>query len=95
MAFEKFKGALIKTPDLTFLIVVVGIKTLKNEKQSNRMIQRLSYAHSGTPVLLVAGDAQGNTNYRGLVEHKPIVEAVKNIPLSDLPLQEFTVFVDD
>ncbi len=90
----RFQGAILKLPGVTILCVAVGMKLFKNAPESTRMLRRYSVAYNNIPVLLVAVDETGKTHYRGLVQHKELVIAMKDVPASQLSFQEHTVFLD-
>ncbi len=54
-----------------------------------------SRAYPGTPVLLATLDGKGRTIYRAFMQHKDIVLAMKDVPVSSLPIQEHTVFIEE
>lgn len=94
MAFVKFKGALIKTDQLQFLVVSVNSKVFRRPEQAKSIINEYSRAYKGIPVILMSHDANGNAVYNSLVEHKPLCNALKEIPAHEIPLKEHTVYIE-
>lgn len=86
---------MIKLPEFTFLVVLIGNKLFKNGSKATELIQTYSRAYSGTPVILASLDEKGKTVYRGLIQHKELVLAIQKVPIASLPFQEYTVFLDE
>ncbi len=83
----KVQGAVIKEQGITFAILVVKYRVVRNKITANKTINSFKKLFSGIPIVLMAQDSKGTPTYYG---RNDIVRFMCKIPLHAIPWKQYT-----
>jgi hypothetical protein len=82
------KGSVIAVKGVTFAIVVMKIRVVESQEQTNDALKLLSSVFPGVPTVIMALDDRGAPKYRGPQE---IIDLLENINISLIPWKMYKV----
>jgi hypothetical protein len=84
----KFQGALVKEQGVTFGLVVVKPRVLRNGSERERLRAAFGAVFGVVPIVLMAQDSRGVPTYQG---RSDIVRFLTRVSLQSIPWREYTV----
>lgn len=82
------KGSVIAVKGVTFAIVVMKIRVVESQEQTNDALKLLSTVFPGVPTVIMALDDRGVPKYRGPQE---IIDLLENINIALIPWKMYKV----
>ena len=82
------KGAVIAVQDVTFAVVVMKIRVVESQEQTDDALKLLRSVFPGVPTVIMAMDDSGTPKYRGPQE---MVDLLGKINVAQIPWKMYTV----
>jgi len=82
------KGAVISVQDVTFAVVVMKIRVVESQEQTDDALKLLRSVFPGVPTVIMAMDDSGKPKYRGPQE---MIDLLGKINVAQIPWKMYTV----